>query len=137
MQWISHMKSRVLDVFRGIDRDQDGRISQREFIDSVLSSSERWRGVARRRDVARGAPGRSPVLVLGSRPEGRELRFQGPCPLRAGCSSRARVVLGGTGASLAEAGKGPGWWPGTVRPDLWPLHGLLLLPQSSPPTCWR
>ncbi|XP_059579590.1 microtubule-actin cross-linking factor 1, isoforms 6/7 isoform X2 [Alligator mississippiensis] len=38
MQWISHMKSRVLDVFRGIDRDQDGRISQREFIDSVLSS---------------------------------------------------------------------------------------------------
>lgn len=40
MQWISQMKSRVLDVFRGIDRDQDGRISQREFIESVLSSSE-------------------------------------------------------------------------------------------------
>uniref|UniRef100_A0A8B9SY96 Microtubule-actin cross-linking factor 1 n=1 Tax=Anas platyrhynchos TaxID=8839 RepID=A0A8B9SY96_ANAPL len=38
MQWISQMKSRVLDVFRGIDRDQDGRISQREFIESVLSS---------------------------------------------------------------------------------------------------
>lgn len=44
MQWISQMKSRVLDVFRGIDRDQDGRISQREFIESVLSSSECLRG---------------------------------------------------------------------------------------------
>ncbi|KAM8811128.1 epiplakin [Eudromia elegans] len=41
MQWIGQMKSRVLDVFRGIDRDQDGRISQREFIESVLASSER------------------------------------------------------------------------------------------------
>ncbi|KAM4706250.1 microtubule-actin cross-linking factor 1, isoforms 6/7-like [Rhinophrynus dorsalis] len=38
MQWIGQMKSRILDVFRGIDRDQDGRISQREFVDSVLSS---------------------------------------------------------------------------------------------------
>lgn len=38
MHWIGQMKSRVLDVFRGIDRDQDGRISQREFIESVLSS---------------------------------------------------------------------------------------------------
>ncbi|PIO31290.1 hypothetical protein AB205_0111360 [Aquarana catesbeiana] len=38
MQWIGQMKSRILDIFRGIDRDQDGRISQREFMDSVLSS---------------------------------------------------------------------------------------------------
>ncbi|XP_042319591.1 microtubule-actin cross-linking factor 1, isoforms 1/2/3/5-like isoform X2 [Sceloporus undulatus] len=38
MQWISHLKSRVLDIFRGIDRDQDGRITQQEFIESVLSS---------------------------------------------------------------------------------------------------
>ncbi|RXM31483.1 hypothetical protein EOD39_6947 [Acipenser ruthenus] len=38
MQWISHLKSRILDVFRGIDRDQDGRISQKEFMDNVLSS---------------------------------------------------------------------------------------------------
>ncbi|KAM6318673.1 epiplakin, partial [Aegotheles albertisi] len=38
VQWIGQMKSRVLDVFRGIDRDQDGRISQREFIEGVLSS---------------------------------------------------------------------------------------------------
>lgn len=40
MQWISQKKSRVLDIFRGIDRDQDGRISQQEFIRSVLSSSK-------------------------------------------------------------------------------------------------
>ncbi|XP_028835491.1 microtubule-actin cross-linking factor 1, isoforms 1/2/3/5 isoform X2 [Denticeps clupeoides] len=38
MQWISHMKSRILDVFRSIDRDQDGRISQKEFIENVLAS---------------------------------------------------------------------------------------------------
>ncbi|XP_034980366.2 microtubule-actin cross-linking factor 1, isoforms 6/7 [Zootoca vivipara] len=38
MQWIGQMKSRILDVFRGIDRDQDGRITQQEFIESVLSS---------------------------------------------------------------------------------------------------
>ncbi|XP_069588308.1 microtubule-actin cross-linking factor 1, isoforms 6/7-like [Ranitomeya imitator] len=38
MQWIGQMKSRILDVFRGIDRDQDGRISQQEFMESVLSS---------------------------------------------------------------------------------------------------
>uniref|UniRef100_A0AAX7SDY5 Microtubule actin crosslinking factor 1 n=1 Tax=Astatotilapia calliptera TaxID=8154 RepID=A0AAX7SDY5_ASTCA len=38
IQWISHLKSRILDVFRSIDRDQDGRISQKEFIDYVLAS---------------------------------------------------------------------------------------------------
>ncbi|XP_066479138.1 microtubule-actin cross-linking factor 1, isoforms 6/7-like [Tiliqua scincoides] len=38
MQWISQRKSRTLDVFRGIDRDQDGRITQLEFVESVLSS---------------------------------------------------------------------------------------------------
>ncbi|XP_035528024.1 microtubule-actin cross-linking factor 1 [Morone saxatilis] len=36
--WISHLKSRILDVFRSIDRDQDGRISQKEFVDYVLAS---------------------------------------------------------------------------------------------------
>lgn len=39
IQWISHLKSRILDVFRSIDRDQDGRISQKEFTDYVLASS--------------------------------------------------------------------------------------------------
>ncbi|XP_052521104.1 microtubule-actin cross-linking factor 1, isoforms 6/7-like [Tympanuchus pallidicinctus] len=38
LQWIAQMKSRALDVFRSIDRDQDGRISLREFMDSLLSS---------------------------------------------------------------------------------------------------
>ncbi|XP_016375038.1 dystonin-like [Sinocyclocheilus rhinocerous] len=38
MQWISHLKSRILDVFRSIDRDQDGRITHKEFISSVLAS---------------------------------------------------------------------------------------------------
>ncbi|XP_028326140.1 microtubule-actin cross-linking factor 1 [Gouania willdenowi] len=38
IQWISHLKSRILDVFRCIDRDQDGRISLKEFIDYVLAS---------------------------------------------------------------------------------------------------
>ncbi|XP_051920542.1 microtubule-actin cross-linking factor 1, isoforms 6/7 isoform X1 [Hippocampus zosterae] len=38
IRWISHLKSRILDVFRNIDRDQDGRISQKEFIDYVLAS---------------------------------------------------------------------------------------------------
>ncbi|XP_070690899.1 microtubule-actin cross-linking factor 1, isoforms 6/7 [Pempheris klunzingeri] len=38
IQWISHLKSRILDVFRSIDRDQDGRISQKEFVDYVLAS---------------------------------------------------------------------------------------------------
>lgn len=42
MQWISHLKSRILDVFRSIDRDQDGRISQKEFIDNVLASSKQY-----------------------------------------------------------------------------------------------
>uniref|UniRef100_A0A672ZX60 EF-hand domain-containing protein n=1 Tax=Sphaeramia orbicularis TaxID=375764 RepID=A0A672ZX60_9TELE len=40
MLWISHLKSRILDVFRSIDRDQDGRISRKEFIDYVLASSK-------------------------------------------------------------------------------------------------
>ncbi|TRY53787.1 hypothetical protein DNTS_002699 [Danionella cerebrum] len=38
MQWISQLKSRILDVFRSIDRDQDGRITHKEFIDGVLAS---------------------------------------------------------------------------------------------------
>ncbi|CAG12833.1 unnamed protein product, partial [Tetraodon nigroviridis] len=38
IQWISHLKSRILDVFRSIDRDQDGRITHKEFVDYVLAS---------------------------------------------------------------------------------------------------
>ncbi|KAJ6661546.1 hypothetical protein lerEdw1_014456 [Lerista edwardsae] len=39
LQWISQRKSRTLDVFRGMDRDQDGRVTQREFAASVLFSN--------------------------------------------------------------------------------------------------
>ncbi|XP_072363988.1 uncharacterized protein [Scyliorhinus torazame] len=38
MKWISNKKSRVVDVFRCIDKDQDGRITQEEFKQSVLAS---------------------------------------------------------------------------------------------------
>ncbi|XP_025031772.1 microtubule-actin cross-linking factor 1 [Python bivittatus] len=38
LQWISHRKFRVLDVFRSIDRDQDGRVTQQEFVGRVLAS---------------------------------------------------------------------------------------------------
>ncbi|XP_070795541.1 microtubule-actin cross-linking factor 1, isoforms 6/7-like, partial [Pituophis catenifer annectens] len=38
LQWISHRKSRVLDIFRSIDRGQDGRITQQEFVGRVLAS---------------------------------------------------------------------------------------------------
>uniref|UniRef100_F7EL86 EF-hand domain-containing protein n=1 Tax=Ornithorhynchus anatinus TaxID=9258 RepID=F7EL86_ORNAN len=44
LQWIGHRKSRLLDIFRSIDRDQDGRVSHQEFIDSVIASSELVRG---------------------------------------------------------------------------------------------
>ncbi|XP_069738129.1 microtubule-actin cross-linking factor 1, isoforms 6/7-like [Phaenicophaeus curvirostris] len=39
LQWIAQMKSRVLDVFRSIDRDQDGRVSLRDFVEGVLAST--------------------------------------------------------------------------------------------------
>ncbi|XP_038616011.1 microtubule-actin cross-linking factor 1-like [Tachyglossus aculeatus] len=38
LQWIGHRKSRLLDIFRSIDRDQDGRVSHQEFINSVMAS---------------------------------------------------------------------------------------------------
>lgn len=46
LQWISHRKSRVLDIFRSIDRGQDGRITQQEFVGRVLASSECRSGAA-------------------------------------------------------------------------------------------
>uniref|UniRef100_A0A8C4R0E0 Dystonin n=1 Tax=Eptatretus burgeri TaxID=7764 RepID=A0A8C4R0E0_EPTBU len=38
MQWMNHKKSRVMDFFRRIDKDQDGKITRQEFIDGILSS---------------------------------------------------------------------------------------------------
>lgn len=40
MRWMNHKKSRVMDFFRRIDKDQDGKITRQEFIDGILSSSK-------------------------------------------------------------------------------------------------
>lgn len=40
MRWMNHKKSRVMDFFRRIDKDQDGKITRQEFIDGILASSE-------------------------------------------------------------------------------------------------
>lgn len=37
---MNHKKSRVMDFFRRIDKDQDGKITRQEFIDGILASSE-------------------------------------------------------------------------------------------------
>jgi len=39
MKWMNHNKSRIMDFFRKQDRDHDGRITRREFIDGILGSS--------------------------------------------------------------------------------------------------
>ena len=130
MQWISQMKSRVLDVFRGIDRDQDGRISQREFIESVLSSSEcprGWAGVGWGWLLGLAHPtGLPPTQSLGKGSLGRggavlaEMGRDRVCQL-------GSPLEGGQGLVPAPAGLGTG-------------HGGLRVPfppQSSPPTSWR
>uniref|UniRef100_W5NK47 Dystonin n=1 Tax=Lepisosteus oculatus TaxID=7918 RepID=W5NK47_LEPOC len=38
MRWMNHKKSRVMDFFRRIDKDQDGKITRQEFIDGILTS---------------------------------------------------------------------------------------------------
>uniref|UniRef100_A0A671KQU6 Dystonin n=1 Tax=Sinocyclocheilus anshuiensis TaxID=1608454 RepID=A0A671KQU6_9TELE len=38
MRWMNHKKSRVMDFFRRIDKDQDGKVTRQEFIDGILSS---------------------------------------------------------------------------------------------------
>lgn len=40
MRWMNHKKSRVMDFFRRIDKDQDGKITRQEFIDGILASSK-------------------------------------------------------------------------------------------------
>lgn len=42
MRWMNHKKSRVMDFFRRIDKDQDGKITRQEFIDGILASSKSW-----------------------------------------------------------------------------------------------
>ncbi|XP_047667970.1 dystonin isoform X24 [Tachysurus fulvidraco] len=38
MRWMNHKKSRVMDFFRRMDKDQDGKVTRQEFIDGILSS---------------------------------------------------------------------------------------------------
>ncbi|XP_041090094.1 microtubule-actin cross-linking factor 1, isoforms 1/2/3/5-like isoform X1 [Polyodon spathula] len=38
MRWMNHKKSRVMDFFRRMDKDQDGKITRQEFIDGILAS---------------------------------------------------------------------------------------------------
>ncbi|KAK2920792.1 hypothetical protein Q8A73_000277 [Channa argus] len=38
MRWMNHKKSRVMDFFRRIDKDQDGKITRQEFVDGILAS---------------------------------------------------------------------------------------------------
>lgn len=45
MRWMNHKKSRVMDFFRRIDKDQDGKITRQEFIDGILASSRFCEGV--------------------------------------------------------------------------------------------
>lgn len=40
MRWMNHKKSRVMDFFRRIDKDQDGKVTRQEFIEGILSSSK-------------------------------------------------------------------------------------------------
>lgn len=41
MRWMNHKKSRVMDFFRRIDKDQDGKVTRQEFIEGILSSSKK------------------------------------------------------------------------------------------------
>ncbi|XP_058507357.1 dystonin isoform X24 [Solea solea] len=38
MRWMNHKTSRVMDFFRRIDKDQDGKVTRQEFIEGILSS---------------------------------------------------------------------------------------------------
>ncbi|TNN50796.1 Microtubule-actin cross-linking factor 1, isoforms 1/2/3/5 [Liparis tanakae] len=55
MRWMNHKKSRVMDFFRRIDKDQDGKITRLEFIDGILASS---------RSSGRGAAAEFPTSRL-------------------------------------------------------------------------
>uniref|UniRef100_A0AAV2JR41 Dystonin n=1 Tax=Knipowitschia caucasica TaxID=637954 RepID=A0AAV2JR41_KNICA len=38
MRWMNHKKSRVMDFFRRMDKDQDGKVTRQEFIEGIVSS---------------------------------------------------------------------------------------------------
>ena len=39
MRWMNGNKIRVMDFFRRMDRDHDGKISTKEFIEGIIASS--------------------------------------------------------------------------------------------------
>ena len=40
-KWLRDSKSRVLDIFRRMDQDRDGKLTREQFISGVLSTSKR------------------------------------------------------------------------------------------------
>ncbi|KAL8599003.1 hypothetical protein ACOMHN_006812 [Nucella lapillus] len=38
LRWMHHNKARIMDFFRRQDRDRDGRVTRKEFIDGIISS---------------------------------------------------------------------------------------------------
>uniref|UniRef100_F7BIU1 Uncharacterized protein n=1 Tax=Ciona intestinalis TaxID=7719 RepID=F7BIU1_CIOIN len=38
MKWMKHKKSRVMDFFRNMDKDGDGKVTRQQFIDGILKS---------------------------------------------------------------------------------------------------
>ena len=40
-KWLRDSKSRVLDIFRRMDHDRDGKLTREQFITGILSTSKR------------------------------------------------------------------------------------------------
>jgi Ca2+-binding EF-hand superfamily protein len=38
LRWMHHNKARIMDFFRRQDRDRDGRVTRKEFIDGIIAS---------------------------------------------------------------------------------------------------
>lgn len=39
LKWMNNNKSRIMDFFRKQDKDHDGKVTRKEFIDGILKSS--------------------------------------------------------------------------------------------------
>ena len=40
MEWMNHNKTRVMDFFRRMDKDRDGKVTRDEFVRGIMESSE-------------------------------------------------------------------------------------------------
>ena len=49
MTWMHHNKARVMDFFRRQDKDHDGKVTRKEFVDGILASSEYMHNYVRNR----------------------------------------------------------------------------------------